>query len=126
MRTMTLKEQRELLRVMMNDLVHAYEIYFNGKIGMANLDEIKKYGAAMDFIIDCIAAVPEDIRKSCDDEKPQPTKQELLRFIEVFDALCNFEALQRAVRSQGVFNPKDLPIPEVVKVLAWLKGKTDE
>lgn len=52
-----------------------------------------------------------------------PTKQELEKFLEVFDKLSNYEANQRMNRfAGGIFKEKDLPIPEVKKVYKWLEN----
>ena len=49
---------------------------------------------------------------------PSPTKKDLIKFIEVFDILCNFEAEQRNIRGYGLF--PDGPVPEVMVVRKWL------
>ena len=51
-----------------------------------------------------------------------PDKKEISRFIEVFNQLSEFEGSNRMVRGWGSFDEKDLPIPEVVKVIRWLTG----
>ena len=55
-----------------------------------------------------------------------PTKEQIKRFLEVFDKLAAFEGMQRNVRNQGCFNEKDLPIPEVVVVYKWLEKKKEK
>ncbi len=54
----------------------------------------------------------------------QPTKQELKKFLELFDKLIKFEADQRKVRGYSCFTEQDLPFPEIIKVIAWLKELT--
>ena len=51
---------------------------------------------------------------------PFPTRQEMERFIEVFDKLCAFEAEQRHIRGYGLF--PDGPVPEVMTVSRWLSN----
>jgi len=52
-----------------------------------------------------------------------PTKQELEKFLEIFNKLSDYESGQRFNRyAGGVFQEKDLPFPEVVKVYKWLKN----
>ena len=53
----------------------------------------------------------------------RPTKDETLIFLEVFDRLAQFEAEQRMIRGYGVFKTQELPIPEVVVTLNWLKSQ---
>lgn len=51
-----------------------------------------------------------------------PTKDEIKKFMEVFDKLNRFEAEHRARCGWGVWIESDtLPIPEVMTVTAWLK-----
>lgn len=56
----------------------------------------------------------------------KPTKEEIARFVQVFDLLSRFEAQQRLIRRMGALNPEGLPIPEVVTVLAWLRHMAHE
>jgi len=56
----------------------------------------------------------------------KPTKEEITKFIDVFEDLCAFEGQQRFIRGYGAFEEKDLPFPEVVKTLEWLKKITDD
>jgi len=51
---------------------------------------------------------------------PTPTRQEMERFIEVFDKLVSFEAEQRNIRGYGLF--PDGPVPEVMTVSRWLSN----
>ena len=54
----------------------------------------------------------------------KPTAEDMEKFIKVFDQLSQFEAQQRLIRGHGCFaNEQCLPIPEVVKVISWLKTK---
>lgn len=57
--------------------------------------------------------------------KPEPTKEEIERFIEVFNTLDRFEAQTRYARGYGAFSKGAvMPSPEVVKVIAWLQKQT--
>lgn len=51
----------------------------------------------------------------------QPTPLELRRFLEVVEQLDHFESMQRHIRGYGAFDPAELPVPEVVTTLAWLR-----
>lgn len=55
-----------------------------------------------------------------------PTISELKRFLDVFNSLDEFEAQTRHLRGYGAFD-KDtpMPIPEVVKVIAWLRAMAE-
>lgn len=50
-----------------------------------------------------------------------PSKDDITRFLEVFDTLDKFEANHRSIRKHGAFRESELPIPEVQRVIAWLK-----
>lgn len=50
-----------------------------------------------------------------------PTRAEIDRFLEVSRVLSDFEAGQRFIRGYGAFRAEDCPIPEVLKVTAWLR-----
>lgn len=52
----------------------------------------------------------------------KPTKEEIKKFLEVFDTLNEFEASQRRLRGYGALNENELPIPEVLKVYEWLEN----
>jgi hypothetical protein len=52
-----------------------------------------------------------------------PSREEVLKFLQVVDRLCNFEAEHRQLRSWGIFNNETLPIPEVVTAIEWLNKK---
>ena len=54
-----------------------------------------------------------------------PTKNEIKKFIEVVNALSEFEAQHRMLRNWGIWDEKDLPFPECVKVTNWLKSLID-
>lgn len=56
----------------------------------------------------------------------KPTSEEIKIFLEIFDKLANFESQQRFIRGNAVFEKSELPIPEVVKVINWLREKTEE
>jgi hypothetical protein len=49
----------------------------------------------------------------------QPTNFELRVFFDVVNRLAMFEAQHRA-NGKGMFNPKELPVVEVPKVMQWL------
>ena len=51
-----------------------------------------------------------------------PTKEEIKKFLDVFDSLSKFEAEHRVLRNWGLWNESELPFPEVLKVVAWLKN----
>jgi hypothetical protein len=55
-----------------------------------------------------------------------PSSEEIKRFLEVFDTLCQFEALSRKVRGYGAFSEDEIPSPEVIKVCNWLKELKDK
>lgn len=54
----------------------------------------------------------------------EPTKAQLVRFIEVFEKLDGFEAQTRFTRGWGAFRAEELPDADVIAVMAWLRGKT--
>ena len=54
-----------------------------------------------------------------------PTKEEFDKFITVIERLSSFEAEHRCIRGWGMLNEADLPIPEVVNVVRWLKSSQD-
>lgn len=53
----------------------------------------------------------------------EPTREEALKFLQVVDKLCCFEAEQRQIRHWGIFKTEELPIPEVVSTITWLNTK---
>ena len=53
-----------------------------------------------------------------------PSREELLRFLECVNDLSQFEVETRLMRGYGVFREQELPIPEVVGVMTWLRGLT--
>lgn len=53
----------------------------------------------------------------------RPSKEEAEKFVEVFDKVCQYEAMQRHIRGYGAFNEYELPFPEVVKVMSWFKDE---
>jgi len=57
----------------------------------------------------------------------KPTKEQVAKFIDVFHKLSEFEATHRLIRSWGLFNEDTdkLPIPDVMKVMNWLKKEFD-
>jgi len=55
-----------------------------------------------------------------------PTKAELLRFLEVVDKMENLEAQIRMTHPHlAIFDADEVPVPEYVKVLAWIKAETE-
>lgn len=54
-------------------------------------------------------------------KNPLPAQADFQKFVEVFDTLNGFEVNQRAIRGYGAFDEKELPMPEVVRVVAWLR-----
>ena len=50
-----------------------------------------------------------------------PSREDFQVFVRTFEVLTNFEATQFVIRGYGAFDRKDLPIPEVRRVLDWLK-----
>lgn len=54
-----------------------------------------------------------------------PTKEEFEKFITVIERLSSFEAEHRYIRGWGMLNEAELPIPEVVNVVTWLKSSQD-
>ena len=59
----------------------------------------------------------------------EPKKEQIKKFVEVFEKLSQFEAEHRSLRNWGVFNNPD-ELHEICKitipVLKWLKEKVDE
>ena len=53
--------------------------------------------------------------------KNKPSKEEVLKFLQVVDNLCSFEASNRSIRGYGIFKDSELPVPEVVSVIGWLE-----
>lgn len=50
-----------------------------------------------------------------------PTSEQILKFVEVFDKLSQFEAEQRVIRGHGCFVEEEIPIKGVKKVRDWLQ-----
>ncbi|MDB4330170.1 hypothetical protein N9948_00385 [bacterium] len=53
----------------------------------------------------------------------KPTSEEIKKFVEVFDKLCQFEAEQRVIQNKGCYLDDDYPIKVVGKVKSWLKSR---
>lgn len=59
------------------------------------------------------------------DNEPKllPTKEDLLKFLDVFGSLSGFEAGERFSRGHGAFpSDTELPFPEVIRVRDWLQS----
>jgi hypothetical protein len=56
----------------------------------------------------------------------QPSPKTIARFIEVFETFSHFESTQRFTRKYGAFKENELPIPEVVETIEWLRSLTNE
>ena len=57
----------------------------------------------------------------------EPTKEEITKFLNIFNALSTFESNQFLFRGYGAFDRKEvvMPIPSVVKVMQWLENKCE-
>ena len=53
----------------------------------------------------------------------EPTKEEIRKFLKIFDLLTQFEAEQRSIRGYGAIKEEDCLVPSVVRVYGWLKEK---
>lgn len=53
----------------------------------------------------------------------EPTREEVVKFLQVIYRLSNFEASQRMIRGYGAFKTSELPIVEFTCVMAWLHEK---
>jgi hypothetical protein len=54
----------------------------------------------------------------------RPTSDEVKKTLGVYNLLSRFEANHRQIHSWGVFTEQDvLPIPEILKVEAWLRSE---
>jgi hypothetical protein len=51
----------------------------------------------------------------------QPSPKTIARFVQVFETLSHFESSHRFTRKYGAFKEAELPIPEVVETLGWLR-----
>jgi hypothetical protein len=80
-------------------------------------DAMKEASAKGAFVVDASKQPPVKIGGL-----NWPTKEELAKFLEIFQTLCQFEAQHRQTRNWGAFDEKDLPFPEVVAVQEWLKN----
>ena len=54
------------------------------------------------------------------------TKEEIKIALNAINRLCIFECEQRHIRGYGVFSKKDLPVPELVKLIEWLKEESKD
>lgn len=52
----------------------------------------------------------------------QPPASDIKRFLEIFDALDEFSAVQMHVRGYGALPQSEMPDPSCVRVRDWLKG----
>lgn len=55
----------------------------------------------------------------------QPAKEDLIKFVSVFETLALFEAQHRAPYGHGIFSNEELPIPEVMRVITWMKERIE-
>lgn len=55
----------------------------------------------------------------------RPPPGDIKRFLEVFDALDKFSAVQMHVRGYGALPPSEMPDPSCVMVRDWLKGLSE-
>lgn len=56
-----------------------------------------------------------------------PNKEQIEKFLEIYDRLAMFEGTQRLIRQHGAFTKEEIrkfPIPEVEIVYNWLKKLT--
>lgn len=51
----------------------------------------------------------------------QPGRRKIKIFLDVFNKLDQFEATQRYIRGNNPLIEGQLPVPEVVEVVSWLK-----
>ena len=56
----------------------------------------------------------------------QPSPKTIARFVQVFETLSHFESSHRFTRKYGAFKEDELPIPEVIETVEWLKSLTNE
>lgn len=54
--------------------------------------------------------------------EPQPSCEEITKFLRALDRMEEFIAQQSHVRGCGPFREDEIPIPECVKVRKWLFG----
>lgn len=53
----------------------------------------------------------------------EPNPQEISKFLDLFSKLDNFEAMNRHIRGWGILKAEELPLPEIMNVMRWLKVK---
>lgn len=58
-----------------------------------------------------------------DNSIKEPSKEEFIKFLKVTFTAFQFEAQQRQIRGYGAFKEEDLPVPEVVAIINWIKTR---
>ena len=77
-------------------------------------------GTVSDAAIEWAASVAPEVM---DARSAVPSKAEIVRFLECFEALDRFEATMNSVRGYGAFGSGwERPDPSVVRVIEWLNG----
>jgi len=51
------------------------------------------------------------------------TQKEVQKAIETINRLCSFEGRHRLIRGHGEFKSEELPVPELVKLIQYLKAE---